>query len=277
MVIKFYLQNGTDSIDCYLNSSNSPIFNSEKLDDKLFSIEEVYNMTGGAINYTQAKVLIEFCYYLAEARRQAYDYAGIVSAIMGNTNLNEIIIKDTLAINSKIIDRINNNGYKICESVNLGLEDKYAGYYSALYQRQLVDLIFNFSTESLEKLLSDRGLTLSYSVISHIPRNKATSKNEYYASSIIDTINFEDIYPTTVADETIEEEKQKLTSDLAKNDISKLYNAFLKLDLSHEDISYYIFNLFSDISSSSVLALSIASFSSSDSATYASPPIISFA
>lgn len=241
---KVLLTNGTDSIDCYLNPSNSPIFNSGKLDDKLFSIEEVYNMTGGAINYTQAKVLIEFCYYLAEARRQAYDYAGIVSAIMGNTNLNEIIIKDTVAINSKIIDRINNNGYKICESVNLGLEDKYAGYYSAPYQRQLVDLIFNFSTESLEKLLSDRGLTLSYSVISHIPRNKATSKNEYYASSIIDTINFEEIYPATVADKTIDEEKQKLTSDLAKNDISKLYNAFLKLDLSHEDISYYIFNLF---------------------------------
>ena len=38
--------------------------------------------------------------------------------------------------------------------------------------------------------------------------------------------------------------KRKISKSLGEYDISRLYQAFKNLDLSHEEISYYIFNLF---------------------------------
>lgn len=241
---KIVFTNGTDTIDCHINSKTSPIFYKKKLDNNLLSIEEVYNITGGTINYTQAKIIIEFCYYLAQARREAYDYSDIITSITGNTNLSEMIINETVPINNKIIDRINNNGYKICESVNLGIEDKYANFYSSSNQKKLIDLLFNFDDAELDKLLTDGGITLSYSIINNIQKNNPTNKNEYYATSILDTIDFDKIYKNAISKEKVAEEKEKLSKSLGEYDISRLYQAFKNLDLSHEAISYYIFNLF---------------------------------
>lgn len=241
---KIVFTNGTDTIDCHIDSKTSPIFYKKKLDNNLLTIEEVYNITGGSINYTQAKIIIEFCYYLAQARREAYDYSDIITSITGNTNLSEMIINETVPINNKIIDRINNNGYKICESVNLGIEDKYANFYSSSNQKKLIDLLFNFDDAELDKLLTDGGITLSYSIINNIQKNSPTSKNEYYATSIIDNIDFDKIYKNAISKEKVAAEKEKLSKSLGEYDISRLYQAFKNLDLSHEAISYYIFNLF---------------------------------
>lgn len=238
------LTNGTDTIDTGLAELDTEIFNKSTMDNNMLSVEEIYNITGGRISYAKAKKAVEFCYTLSQSKKEVYDYAFIISAILGNNNLLNPILNTCFIIDSKIIDRSNNNGHKVCESVNIGLENKGTKYYSLSEQSSLISLVQNLNINQIETLLQNSGIIFRNSIIENFELGEVLSKNEYFASSIIDSVDFNKIFPENTKEEYITEIKEKLTKVLADTNISRLYNSFTELELSHDEISYYIFNLF---------------------------------
>lgn len=241
---KVFLTSGENTISTGLIDTNTQIFNKSVIDPRALSIEEIYNITGGRISYEKAKTAVEFCYTLAESRKEVYDYASIISTILGNNNLINEIIEKCFIIDSKIIDRSNNNGYKVCESVNIGLDGKNNKLYTLEEQSKLISLILNLNINSIEMLLQSNGIVLRTNILENFEQGEVISKNEYYAQSIIDSLDFSKIFSENVPEEYILELKDKLSKLLSIDNVSRLYNSFTQLELSHEEISYYIFNLF---------------------------------
>jgi len=237
------LTNGEHIIDCFQSTKNSTIFKNLSMEESTTSLEEMFNMTGGTIGYSKAKKTVEFCYALSKSRRETYDYANVISIILGNNNLFEPIINETLIVNPEIIDRGNNNGFKLCESVNIGMNNEKNSFYTIKEQKAFVDLILGLDLNSIDKMLVDQGVVLRNSILNNIPRGNPTSKNEYYANAIIDSINFDKIYAPNMDEERRNGEILKLQQSLSAANVSRLYSAFEKLNKSHEEISYYIFNL----------------------------------
>lgn len=240
---KTIITNGTDIINTGVLVDETEVLDSS-MDSSLLSIEEIYNMTGGTISYDKAKKAVEFCYKLAKSKKEIYDYTNIVSAILGNNELTNELINSCFIIDSAIIDRSNNNGYKVCESVNIGLEKNGNKLYSLEEQRKLIGLIENMNINDLELIVDNRSLQFRNSIIENLPKNEILSKNEYYAISIIDSIDFNKVFKEETSEEYLKEVKEKLYKVLSQSNVSRLYSAFTKIELSHEEISYYIFNLF---------------------------------
>lgn len=239
-----FLTNGTDTIKTGLIPSSSEIFNKSVIDPDILSVDEIYNMTGGTISYAKAKKAIEFCYTLARSRKEVYDYSVIISSITGNNNLINELLNKCFIIDSKIIDRSNNNGYQVCESVNIGIDGKGPKYYTLEEQGNLINLVLNQNLNNIEMLLQNKGTVFRNTIIENFDKGEVVSRNEYYASSIIDAIDFTKIYRENQNEEYLNEIKDKLSKLLSLSNISRIYNAFTNLELSHEEISYYIFNLF---------------------------------
>lgn len=236
------LTNGVEHIQTGLKNFSTEIFNKTELDNNILTVEEIYNITGGRISYNKAKKAIEFCYSLSQTRKELHDYAFIVSAILGNNNLINEILERCFIIDPKIVARTNNDGYKVCESVNIGLEN--SKEYSFIEQQRLVRLIQEYNITQIEKILTNDGVAFRNNIIERFELGEAISKNEYFATSIINDIDFSKVFPENTREEYIEEIKEKLIKLLSNYEVSRLYNSFTNLDFNHSEISYYIFNLF---------------------------------
>ena len=241
---KVVITNGTDTLETGLLELDTEIFNKTTMDPSVLSIEEIYNITGGSISYDKAKKAIEFCYTLANSRKEVYEYALVISTILGNNNLINEILNKCFIIDSKIVDRSNNNGYKVCESVNLGIDSKVTKSYTLEEQRKLIKIVLGLEINDIEDIVETRSIAFRNSILQNFDRGPAVSRNEYYATSIVDAIDFNKVYKETVSYEYLVEVKSKLSKLLSNSNISRLYNSFTNLQLSHEEISYYIFNLF---------------------------------
>ncbi len=238
------IANDEKVITCGIKADDSLIFNPTIIDANLLSVDEIYNITGGTISYTKARKAVEFCYNLALSRKETYDYATIISVIMGNSSLTEDIMEKAFVVNPKIIDRGNHNGYKLCESVNIGLDNEGNNFYSLNDQVNLINLVLRLQLDKIELLINNQGVVFRNSILSSLPKGEVVSRAEYYANAIIDSIDFSKIYDESINEAKIKANKLKMSTALAGSNIGRLYLAFKNTDLSHEEISYYIFNLF---------------------------------
>ena len=241
---KIVFTNGKEVIDCNILSIDSTVFNSKKIDNNLLSLDSLYEMADGSIDYNKAKKTVEFCYSLASARREADDYAKIVLALTNNSSLADKISKDTLAINSEFIDRGNNHGYRLCESVNVGMNNEGDKFYSLSTQKQFVNLILNLSDDEIDHILNSDGIVFRNSFIEKLKSERTLSKNEYFAKAIVNAIDFDKIYNSTSKNVDNNAKKDKIIAKLKESNIVRLYHAFEKINLNHTEISYYIVNLF---------------------------------
>lgn len=238
---KIVLTNGQYSIDCHLNTSDTTILERKSLDEALLSVHDIYDMTGGSISYNKAKEAVEFSYYLALARKEAYEYANVLEAISSSSIFNDAVCNETFSVNNKIICRNNSGGFKISESVNVGLS---GASYSQNEQLRFLALIQRLGYNDLEEIVNNSGLSIRDAVFSLLQKErKVMDRNRYYAQSIVDSLDYSSIYRNAVfREDFIDEEREKLVEDLASVNISRLYDSFLKLNLSHTDISNYIIN-----------------------------------
>ena len=118
------------------------------------SIEEMYQITEGKVEYGQASSIVKNMYYLSKGQAQARVLAGMLRKITGNNPKYEEIIKyienNGFEIEPKITARKSNTGYRISESVNLNLKPNEIG---------LVDSIKNLTDEEQMQIIQDRGLS----------------------------------------------------------------------------------------------------------------------
>ena len=202
------------------------------------SIEEMYNLTEGKVEYGQASSIVKNMYYLSKGQTNARILAGMLRKITGNNPKYEEIIKyienNGFEIEPKIITRKSNTGYRISESVNLNLKPNEIG---------LVDSIKSLTDEEQMQIIQDRGLSnvrdIMISNFAQLQTAEAMSKEEYFASAIADmydwgSLNIEKI---SVA------ERNELIQKLKQSNCVSIYEKLKEAGIENKDIPRAVINM----------------------------------
>ena len=154
------------------------------------SIEEMYELTDGKVEYGQANSIVKNLFYLTKGQVSARVLADELRKITNNNPKYEQVIKyieeNGFEIEPKIITRQSNKGYKLSESVNLNL---------AKDEQILVDEIKKLSPEEIENVLQNGGFSNVQDVISKVygKQNEQIDKSRYYAEAIISQYDWSQI------------------------------------------------------------------------------------
>lgn len=147
------------------------------------SIEEMYNLTDGKVEYGQANSIVKNLFYLARSQSNAKELARILEQITGNNaKYREIIqyISDNgFRIEPEILTRQSNRGVKLSESISLDLRGEEA---------ELINKIKDLTEAEQIEIMENGGLSnvrdIMSSTFSKTQRNEQISKEEYYAEAI---------------------------------------------------------------------------------------------
>ena len=202
------------------------------------SIEEMYNLTEGKVEYGQASSIVKNMYYLSKGQANARILAGMLREITENNPKYEEIIKyienNGFEIESKITTRKSNTGYRISESVNLNLKPNEIG---------LVDSIKSLTDEEQMQIIQDRGLSnvrdIMTSNFAQLQMAEAMSKEEYFASAIADmydwgSLNIEEISVT---------ERNELIQKLKQSNCVSIYEKLKEAGIENKDIPRAVINM----------------------------------
>jgi len=202
------------------------------------SIEEMYNLTEGKVEYGQASSIVKNMYYLSKGQANARILAGKLREITGNNPKYEEIIEyienNGFEIEPKITTRKSNTGYRISESVNLNLKPNEIG---------LVDSIKNLTDEEQMQIIQNRGLSnvrgIMTSNFAQLQMAEAMSKEEYFASAIVDaydwgSLNIERLSVT---------ERNELIQKLKQSNCLLIYEKLKEAGIENEDIPAAVINI----------------------------------
>ncbi len=202
------------------------------------SIEEMYNLTEGKVEYGQASSIVKNMYYLSKGQANARVLARMLREITGNNPKYEEIIEyienNGFEIESKITTRKSNTGYRVSESVNLNLKPNEIG---------LVDSIKSLTDEEQMQIIQDRGLSnvrdIMTSNFAQLQMAEAMSKEEYFASAIVDaydwgSLNIERLSVT---------ERNELIQKLKQSNCLLIYEKLKEAGIENEDIPAAVINI----------------------------------
>ena len=202
------------------------------------SIEEMYQITEGKVEYGQASSIVKNMYYLSKGQANARVLAGMLREITGNNPKYEEIIEyienNGFEIESKITTRKSNTGYRVSESVNLNLKPNEIG---------LVDSIKGLTDEEQMQIIQNRGLSnvrgIMTSNFAQLQMAEAMSKEEYFASAIADmydwgSLNIEEISVT---------ERNELIQKLKQSNCVSIYEKLKEAGIENKDIPRAVINM----------------------------------
>ena len=202
------------------------------------SIEEMYELTAGKVEYGQANSIVKNMYYLSKGQANARILAGMLREITGNNPKYEEIIKyienNGFEIEPKITARKSNKGYRISESVNLDLKPNEIG---------LVDSIRNLTTEEQMQIIQNRGLSnvrdIMNTSFAQMQTAHQISKEDYFASAIVDTYDWDKIN----VEELSITERNELIQRLKQSNCVSIYEKLKEAGIENKDIPTAVINL----------------------------------
>ena len=202
------------------------------------SIEEMYQITEGKVEYGQASSIVKNMYYLSKGQANARILAGMLRKITGNNPKYEEIIKyienNGFEIEPKITARKSNKGYRISESVNLDLKPNEIG---------LVDSIRNLTDEEQMQIIQDRGLSnvrdIMNTSFAQMQTVQQISKEDYFASAIVDTYDWDKIN----VEELSITERNELIQKLKQSNCVSIYEKLKEAGIENKDIPTAVINM----------------------------------
>ncbi|MFQ8784681.1 MAG: DEAD/DEAH box helicase [Clostridia bacterium] len=202
------------------------------------SIEEMYQITEGKVEYGQASSIVKNMYYLSKGQANARILAGMLRKITGNNPKYEEIIKyienNGFEIEPKITARKSNKGYRISESVNLDLKPNEIG---------LVDSIRNLTDEEQMQIIQDRGLSnvrdIMNTSFAQMQTVQQISKEDYFASAIVDTYDWDKIN----VEELSITERNELIQKLKQSNCVSIYEKLKEAGIENKDIPTAVINI----------------------------------
>ncbi len=161
---------------------NSTLLNDYRIRDNI-SIEEMYDLTDGKVEYGMANSAIKNIFYLAKSQANAKELARLLSQIIGNNpkfrGIFQYIEDNGFRIEPEIITRQSNRGVKLSESVSLDLNGE---------ETELIDKIKDLSEEEQIEIIENGELSyvrnIMSSTFSKTKRDKKIDKEKYYAEAI---------------------------------------------------------------------------------------------
>ncbi len=212
------------------------------------TIEEMYELTDGKVEYGIANSIVKNMFYLSKGQQEARQLAEILRNITNNNPRYERVIEyienNGFEIEPKISTRLSNKGYRLSESVNLNLRTN---------EIPLVEAIKSLSTEEQIEILEKGGLSDTRNIItdtfSRVQRDERISREEYYAGAIIDSYDWEDI---GIEEFTIEQ-RNDLLKKLKEKDCVEIYKKLQDAGIPEKDIPLYLINIASKEQFSNIL------------------------
>ena len=170
---------------------NSTLLNEYSVRDNI-SIEEMYDLTDGKVEYGQANSIVKNMFYLAKSQSNARELVKLLEQITENNpkykEIIEYISNNGFRIEPEIITRQSNKGIKLSESISLDLKGE---------ETELIDKIKNLSEEEQIEIMKDGGLSnvksIMSSTFSKTKRNEKIDKEEYYAEAIFSLYDWQKI------------------------------------------------------------------------------------
>ncbi len=202
------------------------------------SIEEMYELTGGTVEYGKANAIVKNMFYLSKARQNAIKLSESLKQILGNDSrfddIIEYIKENGFRIEPEIISRQSGKGFKLSESVNLNLSKD---------EQVLIEEIKKLSSEEFEGILQNGGLLNVQDVISRVygntRENEQIEKSRYYAEAIVAQYDWAQI--------GIEEfrisERNELIKRLQEKNCVEIYEKLKRTGIDEKQISTVLLNI----------------------------------
>ncbi len=200
------------------------------------SIEEMYQLTGGTVEYGRAKSIVKNMFYLSKSRQDAIKLSETLRQVLEDNSKYEDVIEyireNGFRIEPEIISRQSGKGVKLSESVNLNLTKD---------ERILVDEIKKLSPEELNDVLENGGFLDIQDIVSKVYGNDKNEidKSRYYAEAIIAKYNWQDI--------GIEEfkvaERNELVARLQGKNCEEIYERLKKSAIEENQIPKILLNI----------------------------------
>ena len=205
---------------------------------KNISIEEMYELTEGKVEYGKANSIVKNMFYLSKSRQNAIALSNALSVILGNNSGFEDIIQyireNGFSVEPEIISRKSGKGVKLSESVNLNLQQE---------EQSLVDEIRKLSSEELDMVLQNGGLYNAQDIItttfSNIRESEKIDKSRYYAEAIIAQYNWQDIG----IEEFKVSERNELIKRLQERNCVEIYEGLQQLGIEESQIPIILLNI----------------------------------
>ncbi len=202
------------------------------------TIEEMYELTKGKVEYGRANSIVKNMFYLARGQLNARELAMMLNQITGNNpkyaKVIEYISNNGFRIEPEILTRQSNRGVKISESVSLDLKDEEAG---------LIDKIKGLSEEEQLQIIANGGLSnirdIMSSTFAKSERAETISKEEYYAEAIFSQYDWQKI---GIEEFTIQE-KNNLIRRIQNEYCIELYQKLEEQGIERSKIPTILLNL----------------------------------
>ena len=216
---------------------NSTLLKDYKVRDNI-SIEEMYNLTEGRVEYGRANSVVKNLFYLARSQSNAKELARILSEITENnpkyTGIIQHIANNGFRIEPEIITRQSNRGVKLSESTSLDLNG------DAI---QLIDKIKELSEAEQIEIMENGGLSnvrnIMSSTFSKTQRDEQINKEEYYAEAIFSLYD----WPKIGIEEFTPEERNNLINRIQAEYCVELYQKLEAQGITREAIPTILLNM----------------------------------
>ena len=205
---------------------------------KNVTIEEMYELTNGKVEYGMANSIVKNMFYLAKAQSNAKELARILKQITGEnpkySKIIQYISNNGFEILPQIITRRNNKGVRISESVNLDLKAE---------EIDLIDKIKELSEEEQLEIIENGGLSnvrnIMSSTFSKAQKDEQIRKEEYYAEAIFSSYNWNKIG----IEEFTAEERNNLLQKIENEYCVELYKKLEEQEIDINKIPAILLNM----------------------------------
>ena len=216
---------------------NSTLLNEYSVRDNI-SIEEMYDLTDGKVEYGQANSIVKNMFYLSKSQANAKELANLLGKITGNNpkykEVIEYISNNGFRIEPEIITRQSNRGIKISESVSLDLKDeeiRLKDKIQELSKKEQIEIIENGGLSDIKNIMSN--------TFSRAKRNETIKKEEYYAEAIFSLYDWQKI---GIEEFTIEE-RNNLIERIQNEYCIELYQKLEEQGIERKDIPTILLNI----------------------------------
>ena len=214
-------------------------------ESKDISIDEALELTNSEIPYAEANEQIKTFVNLSRGRLAAIKIIEGLERSFGKNEIFDNMRKSAFLINPNIVNRQNDSGYRICESVNL-ISDL-----SKSKLARIVSEINSLSQETLEQigsgeqrvlLQSDKGENVRERVL---PNVFGTISNKYFAEAIVDSYDWKEQNRSIKKDERKQIIRAVLGTQatLKSNALQKFYEALERIGVPREEVPGAIINI----------------------------------
>lgn len=216
---------------------NSTLLNDYRVKDNI-SIEEMYELTEGKVEYGIANSVVKNMFYLAKSQSNARELVKLLNQIIGDNpkyrDIVQHIENNGFEIEPEIITRQSNKGFKISESISLDLKGE---------EIELIDKVKGLSEEEQIEIMENGGLSdvrnIMSSTFSKTKRNETISKEEYYAEAIFSLYDWQKV---GIEEFTIEE-RNNLIQRIQNEYVVELYQKLEEQGIDENEIPIVLLNM----------------------------------